>query len=449
MTYAESGAAIRDGLTKLLHQRRVQHRLGGNGVPVLPEATTGIERAAAGAQIRRYRNAVLTWCLQAAVAGDPAADDPFLTHDRSGQAKKPYERFRAELRRALKASTAGMPTFEELGMSQDLELVESWRQVAKGAALGEHDFYAGLESGSLSIHQGQTLLKDAAAVTQAVLILDRRYQATPDWEYIPAPGRLAWATMATALEASLDPPDYSIDVRGWRPPARLVTGPARPGLLGILQAEHNLLVRLSALPSPLNLKKVVESQRILSAVLAERAPSPALAARWNRRARTYRLIFNELRNVAGRVGDGTLAADEATNIRIRVDALPKHAASEEPDRESRIWSGFDSRFQKIDARLADIIESGITDKTLLRRVHIPRLEADSPQLVKPVRVRFAPIDGRAGSNLLTVVREKLRPMPPMSVSTPESATSRSELFNAITTRAAKDSPGLRIRGIGY
>jgi hypothetical protein len=218
--------------------------------------------------------------------------------------------------------------------------------------------------------------------------------------------------------------------------------------LGILQAEHNLLVRLNALPSPLNLKKVVESQRILSAVLAERVPSPALAARWTRRARTYRLIFNELRNVSGRVGDGAQAADEATNIRIRVDALTKHEPSGQPDRESRIWSGFDSRFQKIDARLADIVESGITDKTLLRRVHVPRLDADSPQLVKPLRVRFAPIDGQGGIDLLTAVREKLRPMPPTSVATPESATSRSELFNAITTRAAKDSPGLRARAMG-
>ncbi|MGH3087184.1 MAG: hypothetical protein ACRDSJ_07690, partial [Rubrobacteraceae bacterium] len=373
MTYDESGAAIRGSLTRLLYQQRLQHRLGGNGAPALSEETTFAEREAAGEQIRRYRHAVLTWCLQAAVAGDPEADDPFLTHDRSGQVRKPYDRFRTELRRAIKASTAGPPTLQELSNPQDLALVESWRQVAKGATLGEHDFYAGLESGSLSIQQGQTLLKDAAAVTQAVLMLDRRYRATPGWEHMPKPGRLAWATMATALEASLDPPDYSIDVRGWRPPARLVRGPAEPGLLGILQAEHNLLVRLNAVPSPLNLKKVVESQRVLSTVLAERVPSSALATRWRRRAKTYGLVFNELRNVSGRVGDGAHAAEEAGNVRIRVDALPKVTASEQPDQGARIWSGFDNRFHKIDARLADIIETGISEKTLLRRAQVPRL----------------------------------------------------------------------------
>ncbi|MFD4323568.1 hypothetical protein ACFWQC_02970 [Nocardioides sp. NPDC058538] len=341
-----------------------------------------------------------------------------------------------------------MPTLEELTSPQTLPLVESWRQVAKGAALGEHDFYAGLESGALSIQQGQTLLKDAAAIAQAVLMLDRRYKATPGWEHIPTPGRLAWATMATALEASLDPPDYSIDVRGWRPPARFIRGPAKPGLTGILQAEHNLLVRLNALPSPINLKKVVESQRVLSAILAERTPSPALAARWSRRARTYEVVFNELRNVSGRVGDGAHAAEEAANIRIRIDALPKQPAPEQSDQSSPIWSSFDNRFEKVDARLADIIETGIAEKTLVRRSHVPRLVESSPQLVKPVRVRFAPIDGRHGTDLLTTVREQLRPAPAQPVGTPESATSRTALFSAITTRATVDSPGLRAPAIG-
>lgn len=447
MTYGETGAAIRDGLTKLLHQQRVQHRLGGNGLPDFPTKTTVAERKAAGAQIRRYRRAVLTWCLQAAIAGDPEAEDPFLRQGRKDP-KGPYDRFRTELRRALKTSTAAMPTLEELSTPQPLELVEAWRQIAKGAALGEHDFYAGLESGTLSIQQGQTLLKDAAAITQAVLMLDRRYQATAGWENIQKPGRLAWATMATALEASLDPPDYSIDVRGWRPPARLIRGPAKPGLLGILQAEHNLLVRLNALPSPINLKKIVESQRLLSTALAERAPSPALTARWSRRARTYALVFNKLRNVAGRVGDGARAAEEAANIQTQVNALAKRPAPEGVDQDSRIWSAFDNRFQQIDARLADIIESGIADKTLLRRAHVPRLMDDSPKLVKPVRVRFAPIDGHHDSDLLAIVRERLRPAPTQPVIRQESATSRTDLFNAIATRAAKDSPGLRLPTVG-
>lgn len=448
MTYAESGAAIRDGLTYLLRQQRVQFRLGGNGVPVLPVETTDAERREAGGQIRRYRHTVLTWCHQAAIAGDPEADDPFLDHDRGARARRAYDRFRIELRRVMNASTADLPTLEELSTPQDLPLVESWRQVAKGAALGEHDFFAGLESGALSIQQGQTLLKDAAAVVQAVLMLDRRYLSTPGWEPIPLPGRLAWATMATALEASVDPPDYTVDARGWRPSASLVRGPAKAGLLGVLQAEHNLLVRLKALPSPINLKKVVQSQRLVSATLADFTPSPALATRWHRRATTHELVFNELRNVAGRVGDGIHATEEAANIRIRLDVLPKHLGSDLPERHSPIWSAFDSRFEKIDARLADIIEAGIADKTLLRRAHVPRLEETSPELVKPVRVRFAPIDGRRGTDLVTIVRERLRPAPATPGVPPEAAKSRAELFSAITTRATSQAPRMHAPSIG-
>ncbi|EGD42833.1 hypothetical protein ACFVJS_15795 [Nocardioides sp. NPDC057772] len=440
MTYAESGAAIRDGLTNLLRQQRVQFRLGGSGVPALPVETTDAERRDAGAQIRRFRQTVLTWCHQAAIAGDPEADDPFLDHDRGSRTRRPYDRFRIELRRVISASTSDLPTLEELSTPQDLPLVESWRQVAKGATLGEHDFFAGLESGALSIQQGQTLLKDAAAVVQAVLMLDRRYMSTPGWQHIPSPGRLAWATMATALEASLDPPDYTVDIRGWRPAASLVRGPAKPGLLGVLQAEHNLLVRLKALPSPINLKKVVQSQRLISAALADITPSPALATRWTRRATTHELVFNELRNVAGRVGDGIHAAQEAANIRLRLDALPEYLRSEMPERDSPIWTAFDSRFEKIDARLADIIEAGIADKTLLRRAHVPRLEETSPELVKPVRVRFAPIAGQRGTDLATVVRERLRPAPATPAAPPEAATSRAELFSAITSRAAASAP---------
>lgn len=447
MTYAENGAAIRDGLTQLLLQQRLQHRIGGGVRDDLAETTVD-ERRAAGAQIRRYRHLVLTWCLQAAVAGDPEADDPFLTHDRCSQARNPYDAFRRELRRALRASSSGLPTLDELTSAQELPLVESWRQVAKGAALGEHDFHAGLESGALSTQQGVTLLKDAAAVAQAVLMLDRRSKATPGWEHISTPGRLAWAAMATALESSLEPPDYSIDVRGWRPPARLIRGPAQPGLKGVLQAEHNLLVSLKALPSPMTLKRVVESQRVLSADIASRAQSSALVTRWTYRAKTYELLFNKLRNVSGRIGGATHAAVEAANIRLRIDALPEHLAHAEADRDSRVWIAFESRFQKIDARLADIIEQGITDKILLRRAHVPRVVESSPRLIKPVRVRYAPIDGRHCTDLLALVRQRLRPEPLQPAVTSDAAASRAELFNAITTRASADSPGLRAPAIG-
>lgn len=44
--------------------------------------------------------------------------------------------------------------------------------------------------------------------------------------------------------------DYTI---GWRPRAKLVRGAVRPGILGVFQAEHNLLVRFHAFPHVANL----------------------------------------------------------------------------------------------------------------------------------------------------------------------------------------------------
>ena len=52
---------------------------------------------------------------------------------------------------------------------------------------------------------------------------------------------VAWAALAAALDVSLGRPDYAVDHAGWRPKSKLMTGPARPGILGVLQAQHNLV----------------------------------------------------------------------------------------------------------------------------------------------------------------------------------------------------------------
>lgn len=66
---------------------------------------------------------------------------------------------------------------------------------------------------------------------------ERRYRNTSEWESLAGCARLGWAALATALDVSLGQPDYSVDQTGWRPRTKPIRGPAKPGVLGVLQAS--------------------------------------------------------------------------------------------------------------------------------------------------------------------------------------------------------------------
>ena len=262
-----------------------------------------------------------------------------------------------------------------------MPLVEHWRQLARAAALGEHDFDAGLGHGRLDAQQCQTVVGDVAAIVRALVVLDQRYADIPGWEKLGRPDRLGWSALACALDASLDPPDYSVDLRGWRPPTTLIEGPAKPGLVGVLQAEHNLVVRMQAFPSVMSLRLVVDSQRLLSGRLAELAQpvEPALQQKWLAREKTYAALQQELRDIGGRIGSGGLAAAEGASAVSRLKAIPSS-----PQVDPRVLHGFDQLFTQLDARVADLIEDGIRRKVYLARVQVPRIDGNSGRLVAPV-----------------------------------------------------------------
>ena len=309
--YGENGHLLRAELSSLLRQHRIQLRIGGPGTHTVPVTTTGEERAQIGEQVRRYRQSALTWCLQATIAVGPEAESRL-----SPRATNPFRLPAAQhgglaalhqaLDHTVRASTAPLPDLAELTTQHELPLVEQWRQVARAAALGEHDFDAGLGHGRLDDRQLHTLIGDIAATVRALVVLDARYATIPGWERLHRADRLGWAALACALDASLDPPDYSIDMRGWRPKTKVITGPAKPGLLGVLQAEHNLTIRMQAFPSAMNLRLVVDSQRLLSGGLATRVEKiePALREAWRDREQTYNDLQRELRNIGGNVGVG-------------------------------------------------------------------------------------------------------------------------------------------------
>jgi hypothetical protein len=210
-------------------------------------------------------------------------------------------------------------------------------------------------------------------------------------------------------------------------------------VLGVLQAEHNLLVRLASFPDAMNLRLVVDSQRLLSAGLvpyAERI-DPDLAGRWSARAETYSRIQRELRNIGGRLGNGQAAAGEAANAVSRLKALRPQTVV-----EPRMLGGFQTLFCRIDSRITDILESGVERGAFVQRVTVPRLVSGDGRLVHPVRERFVPVARAADLEVIRTAREHLRPPEEPSVWSP--GTSRADLHAALIHRPAQRPPDLGI-----
>jgi hypothetical protein len=428
--YGENGDRMRTELATLLRQHRVQHRLDSNG------SQPPSEREAAGRLILRFRHTILAWCAQAVLAAKPlvfsaalpAPANPFRASSDAGAAV-------SELARALHvardASTSGHATLELLNSPSDNVVVEHWRGAARAAALAEHDTngHAGV---ALTAAQAEALVGDVAAITQALVMLDHRYSNTPGWEKLADRSRLGWAALATALDVSLGQPDYSVDQAGWRPRTKVLRGPARPGVLGVLQAEHNLLVHLRSFPNAPNLRLIVDSQRQISTVLAPLAEriNGEYAARWVARGTTYAVIQQQLRNIGGRLGHGGPAVGEAANVTARLRAL-------KPDTiiEPRVLAGFQMLFDRIDNRIADIVEDGIDRDAFVERIKIPRLGTGAKHLTVPIEEKFVAVTRASDLDVVRTLRERLRPPPP-NAGPAAPGRSRAELHTAILHRPA-------------
>ena len=446
--YGENGALMRAELTSLLRQHRVQLRIGGGGTHTVPVTTTESERQQIGEQIRRYRQSALVWCGQATRAVAPFAASNLTSGTVNPFRLPPIHHgglsvLASGIDQAVKASTAPLPRLDEITTEQELPLVEHWRQVARAAALGEHDFGADLGHGGLDTRQTHTLIGDIAVTVRALVVLDQRYTTIPGWEKLHRSERLGWAALACALDASMEPPDYAIDLRGWRPTTKLIHGPIKPGLLGVLQAEHNLVIRMKPFPAAMNLRLVVDSQRLLSGGLAALAAktSPDLQQVWLARARTYLDLQHALRNVGGRLGAGALAAAEGANAVSRLQAIRPDAAL-----DPRVLNAFTNLFTRLDSRIADVIETGIRRSAYLARVTMPPIEDADGGLVAPPRERFVPLADADHTQIFELVRNRLRPATVSPTPHRDSARSRAELAAALVhqpqRRATRDVPTL-------
>lgn len=434
--YAENGSNLRAELSTLLRQHRVQQRLGGAGSHSIPETTTLDERRVLGEQIARYRHSVLLWCIQAVRATNPRTNLEVT----STRTRNPAEELAHRLDVAIEHSI-GLPSLEELTTEQPFAMVESWRQAARAATLGEHDFDAGLGYGRLSRIQCLTLLKDSSDVTRGLVALDRRYANIPGWQSLKDAGWLGRAAEVCSTFAGHDEPDYTIDLRGWRPRLALIEGPGLPGLTGVLQAQNNLLVHLGTFPDARNLRLVLDSQRIVSrdsATLAS-AGAPDLAAGWRTRASTYLRLIRAMHDIGGMVGDGGPAAGEASLAASRVDHLVR---SPGPGNSLNLGAlrHLAHLCCEIDERMTQVIHQGARERIYFARVPFPRVDADASGIVKPTRHRYTPITADVAPELLEIVRGELRPMRPAPQAPARAASSREELTEALSHRPESRHP---------
>lgn len=431
--YGQNTDVLRESLRELLTFHRIQHRIGGAGAPSVPVTTTAEDRRLIGEQIARYRHSVLTWCHQGLYASNPHIDPKQLTRRTRG----PVDELHYRLGHTLARDHAALPTLEELTTTQPFRLVELWRQAARASALGEHDFTAGVGHGRLSKAQALTLVHDIAEITEALTALDRRYDGVPGWQHLTNKTRLARAAQACATYARYSDPSYSIDHHGWDAPAQLIDGPGLPGIAGVVQAQHNLLIHLRAIPNAHSLRVILDSQRCLSHEAATRLtdPDPNRAAAWAHRGHVYGSLVRQTRDIGGNLGTGGLAAGQGSIAAGRMRKLP-HDALLDPTQTrhlERISAG-------IDQRVADALRYGITQRLYLQRANVLGLHDRDGTLEHVIRKRFIPMTGPLKGTLIDLARNQLRPEPARHLPRPGAAESRIDFHAALHHRRGDTRP---------
>ena len=428
--YGENSAALRSALTTLLQQHRIQQRIGGAGIHTVPMSTTTEQREEIGQLIQRYRCGVLTWCHQALIAADPTLHGADASD------------FELDLRRRLdtsrRASTASLPTLADLTAPHEFALVDAWRRAGKAAALGEHDLTGEIAHGHLSLEECLTVIKDAAEIIRGLVVLDRRYTNIPGWERLKGREGLQRAADGCAF---INASDYSVDRRGWRPRATTIRGPARPGIGGVIQAEHNLLIHLKDPPTALNLRLILDSQREISHLLANRVAvtAPDLARKWSKRSQTYAALHREARNISGAIGSGGAAVAEAATAVNRLRRLPATSPL-----TGHAVADLDTLFLSVDGRVADLIERGAREHLYFARTKLPRIVENDGNLIHGVRERFMPLSTPIRSDLIRFAQELRQPI--RAPDPPDKArTSRLEFEAAIRHRpSARPDPGMAL-----
>ncbi|WP_406021843.1 hypothetical protein OH802_21385 [Nocardioides sp. NBC_00850] len=365
---------------------------------------------------------MLTWCRQALAQGNP---NPKA---RISDALEPPDLLLHSLERIVARDPARLPTLEELTTRHRVGIAESWRQAAKASALGEHDL--GPSAGRLDHREWLTLAEDVADITQAVLVLDRRYRQHVDgWQPLHGTRDIdrRIADCGTHTRARFERPDYNIDWRGWRPPDPQITVAAGP-MTQVIAAEHRLLNSLTAIPSMTNLRHVLISQRELSHLAANlaRTSAPEQAASFRARERTYRSLCRASSSAAGLAGTGAVATQHSADATTRLAAIPP---------ETRIarseFRNLSKLFRHVDNTLCSAIEQGFSTRLYLVRCTRPRIDTTDGRLVHQSRTAVGPVQRRSHVPLITIARRELRTDPVPMTGPGDAAIRRADLRAAI------------------
>lgn len=276
------------------------------------------------------------------------------------------------------------------------------------------------------------MLKDAADATQAIVSLDRPYSNIPGWQSLKDAGWLGRAAETCATFAGYDESDYTIDLRGWRPRRTLVEGPGLPGLTGVLQAQHNLLVHLEEFPDARSLRLVLDSQRIVSREAA--TFDPLAETNWSRRASTYLRLIHETNDIGGMVGNGGPAAGEAALATSRIEQFTRAVQAGTETAVSGPLRHLAHLAREIDERITQVIQQGARERMYFTRVPLPRVDKHAAGLVKPTRQRYVPMTADVCQDLLDLVRNDLQPKTEAPKAPARAAASREELAAALVHR---------------
>lgn len=430
--YGENTRVIREQLAVLLRQHRIQHRIGGPGIPTLPVTTTPAERRLLGLQLGRYRHAVLVWALEAVRAIDPSTHIP-LTERRD---RSPATELQMRLDEWVRSSMR-RPTIEELNSPQRYPMLSAWQAAARAASLGEHDFGAEISFSTLRGDQVRTILQDAATVTRALVVLDQRYANTPGWRQLGHAIRVEEAAERCIQFAESHGTDHSVDLRGWRPSVKLIEEPTPAGLAGVVHAHHNLLVSLSSIPDARDLRRIVASQLIVSGVFSGLTTEDnPLHEAWLDREQRYERLQRWTRDLYGQVGHGAPAVPHAFLAATRAKKLTCEDLHNEPQLQRLL-----SLSRHIDDRVGRIIEAGTRERLFFERVPLPEMDSRSASLVKVQAAEYIPVRSTAAAGLVAFAREHLRAPRRSDDRSADSQQSRTRLDEALRPRPSGGGQG--------
>lgn len=436
MTYGEVTARMREQLIWLLERRRIQQRLGGPGSFRSPVTTTEEQRALLGGEIMRYRDTTLTYCLQAIRAAAPRSKGMLRESNLD-----PVDRLRDLLaRHTLAPAPPGPPRpalSELLAVSPAFELVGGWQKLARGRRRGRA---GGGGPARASAHprpgpddaEGHRRCRPRGGAAR------RPSPADPGLAGPAASRRLAMAAEAVSTRAAdriAGRADASVDGIGWRPTPGRIEGPALPGLAGVLQAQHNVVLDLATVPTATNLRRILITQAQLSRDEARLAASlaPELVVRFADRATLYRELAVGARTVGGELGDGRVAALESGNAAARIAAGPTPG---EPAAESlQRLASLDDR---IDARIHAAVEHGFHERLYFTAVNLDHLGQTGRAGIQPAARGWAPDDPSARCALHDLVHRRLRPVPPtLPMRDAEASAERVALRSTLGLEAGK------------